>query len=158
MANEVNMVWNVATPALGLQLKQGLAKVRAKKEARESHFMFPGVQESVKEWTLTLPSELPLWKLKSRWTLEFLESDYRGQNPLNWGVPYIIGKLLEHRCLKGLAKSNCKGWKPLNWRVFYIIGKLLERICLKWVCKERLQGSKPIELRSSLYHWRFIGM
>ncbi len=32
----------VATLALGLQPRQGLAKVRAKSEARESHFMFPG--------------------------------------------------------------------------------------------------------------------
>ncbi len=24
----------------------------------------------------------------------------QGQNPLDWGVYYIIGKLLEHRCLK----------------------------------------------------------
>jgi hypothetical protein len=34
---------NVATLALGLQPKQGLAKVRAKSEARESHFMLMGV-------------------------------------------------------------------------------------------------------------------
>jgi hypothetical protein len=30
----------VATLALGLQPRQGFAKVRAKSEARESHFMF----------------------------------------------------------------------------------------------------------------------
>jgi len=28
------------------------------------------------------------------------ESDCRGQNSLDWKVPYIIGKLLEGRCLK----------------------------------------------------------
>ncbi len=39
----------VATLALGLQPRQGLARVRAKREARESHFMFSGVQKSVKE-------------------------------------------------------------------------------------------------------------
>jgi hypothetical protein len=33
----------VATVALGSQLKQGLAKVRAKNEAWESHFMLPKV-------------------------------------------------------------------------------------------------------------------
>jgi uncharacterized membrane protein len=33
----------VATLTLGSQPKQWLAKVRAKSEARESHFMFPGV-------------------------------------------------------------------------------------------------------------------
>jgi hypothetical protein len=40
-----------------------LAKVWGEKEARESHFMLTGVQENVREWTLTLSSELPLWKL-----------------------------------------------------------------------------------------------
>jgi hypothetical protein len=33
----------VVTLALGSQPKQGLAKVRAKREARESHLMLPGV-------------------------------------------------------------------------------------------------------------------
>ncbi len=40
---------NVATLALGLRPRQGLAKVRAKNEARESHFMLSRVWESVRE-------------------------------------------------------------------------------------------------------------
>jgi hypothetical protein len=40
---------NIATLTLGLQPKQMLAKVWGKKEARESHFMFIGVQENVRE-------------------------------------------------------------------------------------------------------------
>jgi hypothetical protein len=40
---------SIVTLALGLRPKQGLAKARAKREARESHFMLPGVQESVRE-------------------------------------------------------------------------------------------------------------
>jgi hypothetical protein len=63
---------DVVTLALGSQPKQRLAKVWAKYEAHESHFMLPKVQESVREWTLTLPSELPLWELVSQRTLEFL--------------------------------------------------------------------------------------
>jgi hypothetical protein len=43
------MLTNVATLALGSRPRQGLAKVRVKNEARESHFMLPGVQESVRE-------------------------------------------------------------------------------------------------------------
>jgi len=39
----------VATLALGSRPRKGLAKVWAKKEARESHFMLLGVQESVRE-------------------------------------------------------------------------------------------------------------
>jgi hypothetical protein len=36
-------IGHVATLALGLQLKQGLAKVHSKNEAHESHFMLSGV-------------------------------------------------------------------------------------------------------------------
>jgi hypothetical protein len=39
----------VTTLELGLQPKQGLAKVQAKNEAQESHFMFLGAWESVRE-------------------------------------------------------------------------------------------------------------
>jgi hypothetical protein len=80
--------------------------VRAKREARESHLMLLGVQESVKEWTLTLPSELPLWELESGWTPKFSESDWMGQNSLEWGVIYIIGNLLEHKCLKWACMTH----------------------------------------------------
>jgi hypothetical protein len=87
--------------------------------------MFLGVQESVREWTLTLPSELPPWELESQWTPESSESNCRGQNPLYWGVPYIIEKIFEIKCLKlvcmtHLDTSNTsygqkKGWKS-NWQ------------------------------------------
>jgi hypothetical protein len=58
------------------------------------------VQESVREWTPTLPSELPFWELKSQWIPEFSEGNFRDQNSLDWRFPYIIENLLEHRCLK----------------------------------------------------------
>jgi hypothetical protein len=35
--------FHVTTLALGSRLRQGLVKVRAKSEVRESHFMFPRV-------------------------------------------------------------------------------------------------------------------
>jgi len=54
----------------------------------------------VKEWTPTLPNELPLWELESQWTFESLEGDYRGQNSFDWKVFYIIRKRFERRCLK----------------------------------------------------------
>ncbi len=97
---------NVASLALGLRPKQGLAKVRAKCEGQESHFMLPGMWESVKEWTPTLLSELPLWELDSQWTSKFSKSNCRGQNPLDWKVPYIIGKFLECRCLKWVRMTH----------------------------------------------------
>jgi len=46
---DYNHVSIVATLALGSQPRQGLAKVRAKSEARKSHFLFLGVWENVRE-------------------------------------------------------------------------------------------------------------
>ncbi len=54
----------------------------------------------MREWTLTLPSELPLWELESQWTFDFFERNFRGRNPLDWGIFYIIEKILELKCLK----------------------------------------------------------
>ncbi len=68
------------------------------------------MQESVREWTFTLPSELPLWELESRWTLESLGSSCRGQNPLDWRVPYIIGNILKLRCLKWARTTHLDIW------------------------------------------------
>jgi hypothetical protein len=62
--------------------------------------MLSRMQESVREWTPTFPNELPLWELESKWTPESSKGDCMGQNSLDWEVPYIIGKLLELRCLK----------------------------------------------------------
>jgi hypothetical protein len=39
----------VVTLALGLRPRQGLARVQAKREAWESHFMLSGVQKIVRE-------------------------------------------------------------------------------------------------------------
>jgi hypothetical protein len=89
---------------LGSQPRQGLAKVRAKKEARESHFILLGMQKSVREWTLTLSRELPLWEFK------FSGSDCKGQNSLDWGVHYIIEKLLELTCLRWARMTHLDIW------------------------------------------------
>jgi hypothetical protein len=72
--------------------------------------MLSGVWENVREWTSTLPSELPLWELESWWILESLENDYRGQNPLDWKIHYIIGKLLEFICLKWVCMTHLGTW------------------------------------------------
>jgi hypothetical protein len=90
----------VTTLPLGSWPKQGLAKVRAKNEAWESHFMLPKVYESVRERTPTLPSELPIWELDKQWNPESSEGGYKGQNSLDWRGHYIIGKFLERKCLK----------------------------------------------------------
>jgi hypothetical protein len=78
---------------LGSRPKQGFARLWAKRGSLR-------VNESVKEWTLTLRRELPPWELESWWTPECSESDYKGQNSMDWGVLYTIGKLLKLRFLK----------------------------------------------------------
>jgi hypothetical protein len=68
--------------------------------------MFSGVQESVREWTLTLPRQFPLGELESPWTPKFLRSNYMGQNPLDWAILYIIGNLLKCRRLKWVCITH----------------------------------------------------
>jgi len=100
----------VATLALGSRPRQRGCKGAGQEEARESHHILPGVQESVREWTLTLPRQLPLWEMESRWTPETLESDFRGQNSMACGVFYIIEKLLKRRCLKWARIAHLDIW------------------------------------------------
>ncbi len=76
----------------------------------DSHFMLPGVWKSVREWTFTLSSELPLGELESRWTFKYLESNFRGQNPLEQKVSYIIRKILECKCLKWAHMTHLGSW------------------------------------------------
>ncbi len=64
----------------------------------------------MREWTLTLPRQLPLWEMESRWTSKTSESDCRGQNSMACGVLYIIGKLLKHRCLKWARIAHSDIW------------------------------------------------
>jgi hypothetical protein len=90
----------VATLTLGSRPRQRVARLKAKRKTRESHHMLLGVPKSVREWTLTLPSELPCWELDSQWTPKSSKRDYKGQNPSLWRVFYIIGKLLKCKYLK----------------------------------------------------------
>jgi hypothetical protein len=73
----------------------------------------------------TLPNELPLWELESWWTPKSSKSNCKGQNPLDWKIPYTVRKLLERRCLKWAhmthldALNTCDGQKKgqeSNWQ------------------------------------------
>jgi hypothetical protein len=50
------------------------------------------------------------WELESQWTFEFSENDYRGQNPLDWRIFYIIEKILNFRCLKWAHMTHLEIW------------------------------------------------
>ncbi len=64
----------------------------------------------MRKWTLTLLSELLCCELEFRWTPESSKNDYRGQNPLDCKVPYIIENLLELRCLKWARMTHSDIW------------------------------------------------
>ncbi len=44
--------------------------------------------------------------MESRWTPQPSKSNCKGQNPMDWGVPYIIEKLLELKYLKRVCMTN----------------------------------------------------
>jgi hypothetical protein len=88
---------------LGLVIKARACEGVGQERTLESHFMLPEVQESVREWTPTLPNKLPLWELESH---KFSGGDCKGQNSLDLEDPSIIGKLLEHRCPKWACMTH----------------------------------------------------
>jgi hypothetical protein len=119
--------------------------LRAKRKVWESHLMLSRVQKNVREWTLTLPSELPFWELESQWTLKFSEGDCKGQNPLYWIFFYIIRKILKHRCSKWAHMTHLdnwntnygqkKGWES-NWQFDsrpLKVGNQPDFLACKWV-------------------------
>jgi hypothetical protein len=99
---KTNLPWSVhiTTLALGSQPKQGAWKGVGQKCNSKVTFTFPRVWKSVTEWTHTLPSGLPLWKLEFQWILEFSHNNLMYQNSLDWKFPYTIRKLLKHTCLQ----------------------------------------------------------
>jgi hypothetical protein len=105
-----NLLMYVVTLTLGSQPKQRACKVQVRTKPG-SHILMPsGMQKSVKERTFTLPSELPCWELESQWTPECSESDYKGQNPMGWGVLCTIIKILKCRCLKWARITHLDIW------------------------------------------------
>jgi hypothetical protein len=90
----------VATLALGSRPKQGVARLRAKRETRESLHMLMRVQRlwGHEPSHSQVNSHVGSWSPKK--TLESSECDCMGQNSFPWKVLYIIEKLLKCRCLK----------------------------------------------------------
>jgi hypothetical protein len=56
------------------------------------------------------PKGVSFWELEFWWTPKFLEDDNRGQTSMAWGVPYIIGKILERKCLKWVRITHLDIW------------------------------------------------
>jgi hypothetical protein len=64
----------------------------------------------MREWTLTLPRQLPLWEVESRWTPEASESNCRGQTSMDYGILYIMRKLLKRKYLKWARIAHLNIW------------------------------------------------
>jgi hypothetical protein len=90
-------------PKLGFATKARVRKVAGQEGS-------PRVKESVREWTLTPPRELPLWELESQWTPKFSENDCRGQT--QWIEEFFIPleNFLELRCLKWACMTHSDIW------------------------------------------------
>jgi hypothetical protein len=54
--------------------------------------------------------QLSLREMESRWIPKILESDLKGQNSMACGVFYIIGNLLQRRCLKWARIAHLDIW------------------------------------------------
>jgi hypothetical protein len=73
------------------------------------------MQKSVREWTLTLSTELSSWELESQMGSRISKNNRRDQNSMDWDIPSIIEKLLEHRCLKWACMTHLKPLKQKLW-------------------------------------------
>jgi hypothetical protein len=67
----------IMTLALALWPRQGAWKGVGWDYNLGVTFTLLGVPDSVREWAHTLPSELPLWEVKSLWNPKFLKSKFR---------------------------------------------------------------------------------
>jgi hypothetical protein len=135
---------------------KGIAKVWAKRKPG-SHITYSReckkVWGSVREWTLTLPRQLPLWEMESRWTPETSESDLRGQNSMACGIFYIIENLLKLRCLKWsrIAHSDI-------WNTSYGQKKGQESNC-QFDSRPEKVGNRPdlfVCRQHATYHWKAL--
>jgi hypothetical protein len=75
-------------PNLGLATKARACKVLGQEGGPEITSHAPGSAKSVREWTLTLLSELPFRELESQWTSISSNGDCSGQN--HWFEKFFI--------------------------------------------------------------------
>jgi hypothetical protein len=54
--------------------------------------------------------QLPLWEMLSQWISKPSKGDWKSQNSMAWGIPYIISKLLECRCLEWACITHLNIW------------------------------------------------
>jgi hypothetical protein len=87
-------------PSLGLANKARACEGASQKWSPGVTFHAPGNVGECEGMNLHTPKWVPTLGVGVPMASESLESNCKGQNPLDWKVPYIIGKLLERWCLK----------------------------------------------------------
>ncbi len=113
-------------PSLGLATKTKACKVAGQMGGPRviSHAL--GSAKSVREWTLTLPSELPLWELEFEIDFWIFKARLQGSKPIGLKIFfYIIENILKFKCIKWAPMTHMdiwstsydqkKGWES-NWQ------------------------------------------
>jgi len=107
-----------------------------------------GMNSHTPKWVPTLGVGVPM-------DSKFLECDYKGLNPLHWNIPYIIGKLLEPKCLKwanmthlgfwNISYGQKKGQKSIHMCIGWRHGKVYSSITLAvYISSSQEIRPKPI--------------
>jgi hypothetical protein len=98
-----NLILGLATATRGCKVAS-----QEKNPGITSHVL--GSAKSVREWTLTLPNELPCWELESQMDFRIFRARLQGSNPSPRRIIYIIGKLLKLRFLKWTRIAHLDIW------------------------------------------------
>jgi hypothetical protein len=105
--------------SLGLATKARVYKGASQKWSPKVTFHVLGNVRKCEKMNLHTPKWAPTLGVRvsmdSQRILESLESDCRGQNPLEWKVSYIIRKLLERKCLKWIHVTHFGHLKHKLW-------------------------------------------
>jgi hypothetical protein len=106
----VPKVMGCCSPNIGLATKAKGCKVTCQEgDLRVTSHALRSAK-SVREWTLTLSSELPLWELEFQMDSRIFRAQSQRSKPIVLKSFYIIGKLLKHRCLNWAHIAHLDIW------------------------------------------------
>jgi hypothetical protein len=83
-----NLSLKLATKARGLQGCRPRGRLGVTSHAPKS-------AKSVREWTLTLPNELPLWELESQMDSQIFRTQFQGSKPIKLNISLYHLKAIE---------------------------------------------------------------
>jgi hypothetical protein len=104
--NKLCLLFCCCNPSLGLATKARAFKGAGQEWSLVVTFHVFGSVEGCEEMNPRTFKWAPTLGIESQWTFKFSESDRRGENSLDWKIPYTIEKILKHRCLKWACTSH----------------------------------------------------